>query len=305
MARIITRTDALAKGYTDSELRQWCRAGEYTRLHRGSYTLSRDLQGLTDVERHLILARAVLARSTAADSVLSHVSAAIAHNIDVWNVPLGTVQLTRNRRSGGRKDARRQVHAAPYDEDEVCEVDGLRVTTPTRTIADLACSLPFEEAVCAADDAARRLGVTGADVAALLERRPGRAGHPRARRVARFMDGCAESVGESRSRVLLHEAGFTPSLQRVLNCGNNNYRVDFFLDESNVVGEFDGRVKYGRLVPSGDTPADVLWREKLREDRLRDAGYEIARWTWADLRIPAAVVERVSRAQARSAARSM
>jgi hypothetical protein len=49
-----------------------------------------------------------------------------------------------------------------------------------------------------------------------------------------------------------------------------------------VVGEFDGRSKYG--IPEGADPAEVaevLWREKRREDRLRRV-VRVARWTWAD-----------------------
>ena len=303
MARIITRSQALTDGFTDSELRRLCRDGTITRLRRGAYAGARDLANLTQTERHVLTARATIARATAPDTVVSHASAALLHGIALWDVPLGTVHLTRNRRTGGRRGQFRTVHASPYDPDEATEVDGLRVTTVDRTIADLACSLPFEHAVCAADDAARRLGVLGSEVASVLARRPSRVGHARALRVARFMNPGAESVGESRSRVLLHEAGFVVELQRVVRCEKRSHRVDFFLPKSNVVGEFDGRVKYGRLVPTGDTPADVLWREKIREDEIRDVGYEMARWTWGDLVSPESIVERIRRAEARSARR--
>ena len=54
-------------------------------------------------------------------------------------------------------------------------------------------------------------------------------------------------------------------------------RVDFLVDGTRVVVEFDGKVKYG----SGD-PC-VLWAEKRREDQLRGLGYVVVRITWADL----------------------
>lgn len=47
-----------------------------------------------------------------------------------------------------------------------------------------------------------------------------------------------------------------------------------------VLGEFDGRAKYGM---TDGTPAQALWDEKRREDRLRAAGLAVVRWTWADL----------------------
>ncbi|WP_082518158.1 MULTISPECIES: type IV toxin-antitoxin system AbiEi family antitoxin domain-containing protein [unclassified Rhodococcus (in: high G+C Gram-positive bacteria)] len=297
MARITSRSEALAQGYTDSELRRMCRTGDLTRLRRGAYASSDDIANLSEQERHLLLARAMLTTGNPApDTVLSHVSAAIAHGIDLWNVPLSAVHMTRNRRTGGRTGRVRHVHASPYDADEVTDAAGFRSTTVSRTIADLACCLPFDEAVCSADDAARRLGVTGTQVEEILARRPTRSGHARAHRVALFMDAGSESVGESRSRVLLRAAGFAISTQRVINCDNASYRVDFSVDGTNVIGEFDGRVKYGRLVPTGETPADVLWREKLREDALRGAGYEVVRWTWQDLATPNVVIERMQRA---------
>ena len=48
---------------------------------------------------------------------------------------------------------------------------------------------------------------------------------------------------------------------------------------------FDGRVKSGWLPRPGETAADAVYAEKLREDVLRDLGWQVVRWTYADLRI--------------------
>lgn len=56
--------------------------------------------------------------------------------------------------------------------------------------------------------------------------------------------------------------------------------MDFWWE--GVVGEFDGKMKY--RVPRGASPeeaAEIVWREKKREDRLR-RGSEVARWVYAD-----------------------
>ncbi|MEN2509822.1 hypothetical protein [Gordonia polyisoprenivorans] len=50
-----------------------------------------------------------------------------------------------------------------------------------------------------------------------------------------------------------------------------------------VVGEFDGMIKYGRLRRPGESIADAVIREKLREDEIRDTGPRVVRWTWNDL----------------------
>ncbi len=51
-------------------------------------------------------------------------------------------------------------------------------------------------------------------------------------------------------------------------------------------------------------PSETLWAEKLREDRLLALGYEIVRWTWADLLNPAAFIARLRAALARAIARN-
>lgn len=63
-----------------------------------------------------------------------------------------------------------------------------------------------------------------------------------------------------------------------------------------MIGEFDGKVKYGRLLKPGETPGDTVFREKRREDALRELGYIVVRWIWDDLLHPARLVARVTRA---------
>lgn len=123
----------------------------------------------------------------------------------------------------------------------------------------------------------------------------------RVRRLLDLADGRSESVGESRSRALfVRDQLPLPDLQATLHSdgGIRLGRVDFLLD--GVVGEFDGRVKYGRLVSDGERPSDVLWAEKGREDAIRDAGRQVVRWTWDELTTPGVVADRVRRAVARA-----
>ena len=76
-------------------------------------------------------------------------------------------------------------------------------------------------------------------------------------------------------------------------------RCDFCWEEYATVGEFDGRVKYGRLLRPGQDPGDVVFAEKRREDELRDLGREVARWVWDELETFDAVAARIHRAFAR------
>ena len=77
-------------------------------------------------------------------------------------------------------------------------------------------------------------------------------------------------------------------------------RTDFAWPELRTVGEFDGKVKYGRGLRPGQNPGDVVFAEKRREDALRDLGFQVVRWTWNELSPFDAVAERLRRAFARS-----
>jgi hypothetical protein len=72
-------------------------------------------------------------------------------------------------------------------------------------------------------------------------------------------------------------------------------RADFGWPARRCVGEFDGRAKYGRLLRAGETPADAVFREKVREDAIRAQDLGVARWTWDELADFAPVAERIRR----------
>ena len=60
-------------------------------------------------------------------------------------------------------------------------------------------------------------------------------------------------------------------------------RLDFLWREQGVAGEFDGKVKYGRLLKPGQSIEEVIFAEKVREDRVRDEDLGMVRWIWPDL----------------------
>ena len=63
-----------------------------------------------------------------------------------------------------------------------------------------------------------------------------------------------------------------------------------------TVGEFDGRAKYRRAADG--RADDVLWQEKLREERLREAGFEVVRFTWQQVtQEPKQTADRVREAE--------
>jgi len=291
------RRDLLVAGFTADEVRQRLRSGELVGVRRGAYLPAGEFP-TERVAHHVLLVRAALAE-LARDAVVSHVSAAVLHGLPIWATPLDRVQVTRSRRSGGRLAAALHVHAAPLDPDEVVVIGDVGVTSLARTVVDLARTLPFEQAVVIADAALYRRLVTRASLEQALARSVRRPGNPAARRVIAFADGRSESVGESRSRVAVHRAGLpAPVLQWEVRSGTGRVlgRVDFGWPELRTVGEFDGRVKYGRLLRPGQDPGDAVFEEKRREDALRDEDLRVTRWTWHDLDSFAPVAQRLRHA---------
>ena len=103
----------------------------------------------------------------------------------------------------------------------------------------------------------------------------------------RLLDGGSQSVGESLESYLFWRMHLPrPELQyRVYDRHGELIGItDFAWPEHGVYGEFDGKVKYGRLLKPGQDPGDVVFAEKRREDLIRGAtGGIMVRHTWADL----------------------
>ncbi len=292
----LRRVDALTHGFTDGELARMVRRGELLRLQRGSY-----LPAGSTLTGHRAVVRAAVAELRR-PGVVSHLSAAVLHGLPLWDVTPRRVHLTRRPPAAGSGSSRVHLHVARLPDEQLAVVDGVLATGATRTVVDLARTLPFESAVVAAD-AALASGLTSAEsLAVCLDGMGSVPGSRRASRVLTFADGDSESVGESRSRVLVHRLGLpAPALQFRVRRPDGGLvgRCDFGWEDLGTLGEFDGRVKYRANAPSGRSPADVVFVEKVREDAMRDLGWQMARWTWADLSTPAVVGDRLRRAFAR------
>ncbi len=299
MQRLLFRSDLTSSGLSDSDLARRQSAGELVRVRRGAYVRPGHAT-LTAEEQHRLLVRATLPQ-LGSDWVVSHTSAAVLHELPVWAEALLHVDVTRPRVGGGRRRTAVHRHGDPLLAEEVVEIDGWPTTDLARTVVDLARTLPFEQGVAAADRALS-LGLTIEELSGALVRAAGRRGAGTARRVVAFADGRSESVGESRSRVLLAELGLeAPEIQLPVLDGQRLVgRVDFAWPEHRTIAEFDGRVKYGRLLRRGEDAGEVVFREKVREDLLRELGWEVVRWVWSELIQPDVIESRLRRAFARA-----
>ncbi|MGY1840510.1 MULTISPECIES: hypothetical protein [unclassified Modestobacter] len=296
---VVLRSRALAAGLADDEIRRLRRRGEWTTLQRGAY-----LVGPGDVaprHRHLLRVRATVS-GLRTPAVVSHASAAAVHGLPLWGVPLHHVHVTRQPPARAVRESRLHSHAARLAVDDVVVVDGLTVTGVARTVVDLARSLPFAPALAVADAALHHGLTTPAELVDVAAAAAGNRGSRGARRVVTAADRRSESVGESRSRAVMIEAGLpVPDLQVAVHRFDGAFvgRSDFGWRQQRLLGEFDGRIKYGRLLRPGQSPGDAVFEEKRREDALRDERWGVVRWVWVELDTPQVVVDRVARALAR------
>lgn len=236
-------------------------------------------QGLTPEQRHAALVHATsMVCDPQGTGVFALESAAAVWGlprVEPWPTVVRTLVTT------GRPRGSTRIHPHRGAEADEALVHGLRVTGVARTVIDLARTSSLATAVAAADCALRHQLCTRDELVAEADAVPPRVrGRPAVGLVVALADPDSMSVGESLSRVQMFRLGVPkPRLQveHTDALGLIGF-VDF--DWDGVVGEFDGKVKYG--IREGADPreaAEVLWREKQREDRLRVRS-RVARWTW-------------------------
>ena len=232
--------------------------------------------------------RVFAARENARSGVVSGISAAVLHGIPLRRAVLNQ-PVSVTRRTAGTASPWITVSRAALHEHEVIELYGMQVTSIERTLRDLAGVVSEHDLVAAADGVLRLGGELPSPV-------PGARHVQKLRSALAKATGRAESFAESYSRSILLDAGIDLLQQVDLfdRVGRFVARADF-ADPIGVLGEFDGRVKYDRLAGSVQAASNVIMREKDRENALRELGWDIPRWGWADLRRPESVVRRIQR----------
>lgn len=294
-----TRAEAREAGYDDRAVTRVVRQRAWTRIRRGAYVFTDEWSPLPAVARHRIRSSAVM-RSLGDAVALSHVSGAIAHGIDVWGSDLTRVHVTRLDGGAGRLEGDVVHHEGFCLDEDVTEADGSRTLRAQRCVLEAASRISAEAALCLLDSGLR---AGGFDHDALLASYDLLQQWPFMRHLSRIVplaDHRSGSVGESRGRWLFHVGRIPPPVLQLAvrrSDGTTAGISDWGWPEHQLLGEFDGRVKYGRLLKPGQSAGDVVFEEKRREDELRElSGCRMIRLVWEDYRIPQATLGRVRRA---------
>ncbi|MBC7276623.1 type IV toxin-antitoxin system AbiEi family antitoxin domain-containing protein [Nocardioides sp.] len=136
---------ALEVGYGKRDITRMTRSGEWHRIRRGAYAPGATWLELDPVAQHRVRSRAVM-RSLGGAVALSHTSGVVAHGIDVWNLPLDRVHVTRLDDGAGRIEGDVVHHEGFSLDSELVSADGTRAVLPERCVLEAASRVDMETA---------------------------------------------------------------------------------------------------------------------------------------------------------------
>ena len=290
---VLSSVDAARVGVSAAGLDALVRAGHFVRVRRGAFVLRQDYDAADLVEQYRLRTRAILRTRPSVDAA-SHHAAVLLHAVDTFDVDLSVVDVVARVKAPRVRSGLRTHPGRGMTADRA---QGWNAVTLPTALCQVAGWSGVVAAVSSMDDALHDGRCTVAELYDALGLLPGH--HQEvAERAIRLTDAACESVGETRTRLLLRDLGFVVESQRTI-AGQHGFvgRVDFLVEQL-VIVEFDGLVKY-----QGQEGRAALAAEKARESALLDLGYEVVRLVWADLARPAEIAHRIRRARAMALAR--
>jgi hypothetical protein len=261
------------------------RSGRLLVVHRGVYAV-----GHRAIRGSGMLLAAVLACGPGA--LLSHRSAAALMAVRPTTRRLVEVTAVRRVARPGI-----EVHVSDVPADERGVVDGIPVTSTSRTLLDLAAVLDDRQ-LAAAVNQAEVLRLTGPlSLPQLMERYPGRRGTRRLRELT------GEPAAVTRSELERRFAAFVertclprPERNAMVRVGDRWIEVDCLWRAQRVALELDGRAVHGTRA--------AFESDRLRDRELAVAGWTSVRVTWRQLERDARRLEADLRALLTSARRA-
>ncbi len=243
------------------------RRGNLRRLHRGVYAL-----GAGPLTLRARLVAAVLACGPGA--ILSHFAAAAWWGFVVWDER--RVDVTVPRAAGRRVPAIRPRRPRALSPRDAWRRDGIDITSPARTVLDLAAELPASALRRMVRQALTERRVSIRDLTAVIERSTGHAGTAAVQGLITDGHVATRSELEDRALDLLGQAGIErPEVNAKLVLGQRAVEPDLLWRRQRLVVELDGAAWHDNRLSREDDAA--------RQALLEAHGYRVVRITWRQL----------------------
>ncbi|MFI5837043.1 type IV toxin-antitoxin system AbiEi family antitoxin domain-containing protein [Micromonospora sp. NPDC051300] len=273
---VVTREQALSAGFSRHEVDNLLASGRWRRLARATYAIGAT-EDADRAERRRRIRAAVLSLGPGAHAVLA--TAAELHRIA--GLPrTGAIHLAlpgRAARPARAADPAVVVHQFEHQTDALMSVDGIPVTVPTHTLAEVILRESRYRAVALLDSALHRGRIDEGDFRSLPTLLVRRRGAVHARRCLAEANGAAQSPLETRTRLRCADGGVPPDALQVevrdadghlLGVGDMGWRA------ARVIAEADGRDPH--------SAPGALFEDRRRQNRLANAGWTVLRFTWSD-----------------------
>jgi very-short-patch-repair endonuclease len=279
---VASRTQLLEAGVTRAAIEWRISSGRLHVVHRGVYRVGHMAPGPRAREMAAVLA-------CGSGAVISHRTAA-----RMWQLPGGSedgdIDVTvRRSRAPSRRGIRTRRSSRLGDRDSRV-LDRVPITTPARTLLDLAAILPLNMLERVVAEAQVRRLADRRSIADQLDRNRGRAGVRSLRRLLELDGGPALTRSRAERMMLaLVRAAELPPPQ--VNARLGRYEVDFLWSERRLVVEVDGYAYHANR--------RAFERDRVKDAALAAAGYAVVRVTFRQLTdTPQAVVARLAAALA-------
>jgi very-short-patch-repair endonuclease len=263
---VVLRAQLRARGVASHAIDRLVRSGRLVVLRPGLYQIG-PVPALRSAEFAAVLA-------CGPDGRLSHASAAILHCVLDSTGTRAPVEVIVPRRRRRRVEGVRIHRVRDLPVDEVTMVDSLPVTTPARTILDLAETMTSRKVEQAMATGLRMRLVTQQELRDMVERHPKHRGVPLLRRLLDAEGGPSFTRSEAEEKLLelVRSAGLP---RPELNVTVLGHEVDFLWRSARVVAEVDGYAFHGSL--------RSFAADRRRDAALTAAGYRVLRFTWDDV----------------------
>jgi very-short-patch-repair endonuclease len=264
---VVSRTQLFALGVPPRVIERRLESGRWRCLHRGIYLIGPAPPALPARARAAALA-------CGEGAVVSHRTAA-----ELWGLlPPEAGSETHVTVCGRNPGDRTGIHThrvRRLPEEEVTVKDGIPLTTPARTICDLAATEPLRDVESALAEARIHRLATDRQITAVIQNAPTRPGAPIIRKLLEQEDdsGYTRSKAERLLRDLIAKA----NLERPLfNEPVLGYVVDAVWPKHRLILEVDGYAYHQHRA--------AFERDRRRDQQLTAAGYRVIRITWIQLR---------------------